>query len=387
MLIRNKIRVTTSVFFFLSGIVTSTWSSRIPDIQRQLHLSNAELGGVLFSISAGLVCGLPISSWLVAKYASIKMMTISTILYAILVSFLSIAPNVYLLIVLLFLFGATRNLVSMAANTNSIEVQYLHQKPVIATFHGIWSMACFVGIAIGAFMISKTISPFWHFISIGLITIVGVFIFKRKDRKTNFKPEKKAFFVKPDRYLFLLGLIAFCAMFCESSMFDWSINYYEKVIHANKDYVTFGYSSFIIMLTLGRLFGDRVIARLGFTRVLWISGLLMTAGFIIVIAFPSVLFASAGFLLVGLGSSIIVPIIYSLAGKSTKMSAGYAIASVTMVGYLGFLLSPLILGGLSEKFGMQSAFGFLIVISGTISILAIGLQKGWWIKENRTTKL
>ncbi|MBC7828201.1 MAG: MFS transporter [Chitinophagaceae bacterium] len=365
-------------------MITSTWSSRIPDIQRQLHLSNAELGGVLFAISAGLVFGLPVSSWLVARYSAIKMMTVSTLIFAVIISLLAMAPNIYLLVILLFLFGALRNLVSMSANTNSLEVQNFHQKPIIATFHGIWSMACFVGIAIGALMISKGISPFWHFLGVGMMTVIVVLVFKRKQRKANLTSEKKAFFVKPDRYLFLLGLIAFCSMFCESCMFDWSINYYEKVIRADKDYVTFGYSSFIIMMTLGRLVGDRFIARFGSINILWFNGLLMAAGCIAVIIFPHVGVASVGFALIGLGSSVIVPIIYSMAGKSEKMSAGYAIASITMVGYVGFLSSPLVVGALSQKFGMQTAFGILIFISLMISVLAIGLKKGWWFERELT---
>jgi MFS family permease len=229
-------------------------------------------------------------------------------------------------------------------------------------------------------MISKGVLMLWHFLGIGLITGVSAFIFKRRDRRTNVSVGRKPFFVKPDRYLFLLGLITFGAMFCESCMFDWSINYYDKVILADKEYVTFGYSSFIIMMTIGRFTGDRFISRFGNTNILFLSGILMTAGFLVVISFPTVWLASFGFLLIGLGSSIVVPIVYSLAGKSSRIPAGYAIASVSMVGYAGFLSSPLVMGGLSEKFGMQTAFGFLIILSVSISILGVGLKKGWWVE-------
>ena len=340
-----------------------------------MELTNAELGGVLFAISVGLVLALPISSWLIARYSSEKMMTISTIIFAILIFLLSVAPTIYLLVILLFLFGAFRNLVSMASNTNSIEIQALFTKPIIATFHGVWSMACFVGIAIGALMISKGVLPVWHFLGIAILTIIAVLFFKRKDRRASITSEKKPFFVKPDRYLFLLGCVAFCAMFCESCMFDWSINYFDKVIEADKDYITFGYSGFIIMLTIGRLFGDRFIETFGPVNVLLFNGLLMAAGVIIVISFPFVLPASVGFSLIGLGSSIVVPTVYSLAGKSKKMSAGYAIASVTMIGYIGFLSSPLIIGGLSDSFGMQTAFGALILLAFGVSMLALRLKK------------
>lgn len=383
----GKLRWQTGSFFFFSGIISSTWASRIPDIQREMNLSNAELGIVLFAISAGLVLALPLSSWLIAKFGSDKMMTVSTIIFAILISLLALAPNVYLLVILLFFFGALRNLVSMSANTNSIEIQIYFEKPIISTFHGIWSMACFVGIAIGALMISGAISPVWHFIIIGALTIIGVFLFKRKDRHLEMSTEKKAFLVKPDRYLLLLGCIAFCAMFCESTMFDWSINYYDKVIRSNRNYVTFGYSAFIIMMTAGRLIGDKFIAAFGPFAVLVFNGFLMTIGFIIVISFPVVSLASVGFAFIGLGSSIIVPIVYSLAGKSKKMSAGYAIASVTIVGYIGFLTSPLIIGTLADRFGMQTAFGILIFLSLAVSILAIGLKRKWWLQSTRSTDI
>lgn len=381
MLVKDKIRWTTAAFFFFSGIITATWSSRIPDIQRQLHLSNGELGAVLFGMSAGLVCALPLSSWLIAKFSSEKIMTISTVLFSIVLALLPFASSVYILLFLLFLFGALRNMVSMSANTNSIEVQAYFKRPVIATFHGIWSMACFVGIAVGGIMISKGVTPPWHFATIGFIILLGTFFSKRKDRNKIISSEKKPFFVKPDRYLFLLGLVAFCAMFCESCMFDWSINYFDKVVEADKDFITFGYSSFIIMMTSGRLVGDRFIARFGTINIMCFNGFLITAGIILVISFPYVLPASIGFGFIGLGSSIVVPIVYSLAGKSTKMSAGYGIAAVTMVGYLGFLTSPLVMGALSERFGMQSAFGILIVISLAISFIAIGLIKNWWLPE------
>jgi MFS family permease len=129
------------------------------------------------------------------------------------------------------------------------------------------------------------------------------------------------------------------------------------------------------MMTAGRLIGDKLIARFGPITVLSMNGLLMTAGIISVFA------ASIGFSLIGLGSSIVVPIVYALAGKTKKMSAGYAIASITMVGYVGFLSSPLIIGALSDRFGMQTAFGILILISLSVSILATGLKKDWWIKS------
>jgi hypothetical protein len=45
----RRYRIATSVFFFIAGLTFATWASRIPAIQAKLHLSDAGLGGVLFS--------------------------------------------------------------------------------------------------------------------------------------------------------------------------------------------------------------------------------------------------------------------------------------------------------------------------------------------------
>jgi MFS family permease len=187
--------------------------------------------------------------------------------------------------------------------------------------------------------------------------------------------EKRPLFVKPDKYLFLVGLLALCAMLCEGAMFDWSVNYFEKVVRAKKSMVTTGYMSFIVAMATGRLIGDRLISRYGMYRMLMINGFLMAAGFAIAVAFPFVFAAAFGFLLVGSGSSILVPIVYMLAARSKKMSSAYALASVTSVGYSGFLIGPLFIGNVSQYFGMQVAFVSLSFISLLIVVLSLKVKR------------
>src|SRR5207253_1161858 len=100
--------------------------------------------------------------------------------------------------------------------------------------------------------------------------------------------------------------------------------YFSKVVKADKTWVTAGYASFIIMFTVGRLIGDKIVAKLGTLPVICYSGLLMVVGFVIAIVVPHVWGASFGFLLVGLGGSIVVPMVYSLAGQTTSMLPAYS---------------------------------------------------------------
>ena len=373
--VKTKVRWTAGVFFFVSGLVITTWTSRIPEIQQKFQLSNAELGWILFASNAGLVCALPFTSWVIARFSSSRMMMIGAIIYVLVLPVLAFSNATWQIVFLLFLFGASRTFLSMSANTNAIEIQKLYHKPIVAKFHGIWSLACFAGIGLSALMISQSVSPIIHFTGVAIMVLAIILAFKRKKQKA-FKPgEKRPLFVKPDRYLLLLGLITFCSMSCESAMFDWSINYFDKVVKSDKTYVTAGYTSFIIMFTIGRLIGDRLIAKFGTLAMLFSSGVMMASGFMISIFFPSIWLASAGFSLVGFGGSIIVPMVYTLAGKNEKMLPTYAIVSVTMLGYIGFLTCPLFMGMISEQWGMQSAFGLMAVYAIIISLLVVLMKK------------
>ena len=373
--VKTKVRWTAGVFFFVSGLVITTWTSRIPEIQQKFQLSNAELGWILFASNAGLVCALPFTSWVIARFSSSRMMMIGAIIYVLVLPVLAFSNATWQIVFLLFLFGASRTFLSMSANTNAIEIQKLYHKPIVAKFHGIWSLACFAGIGLSALMISQSVSPFIHFTGVAIVVLAIILALKRKKQKAFKRGEKRPLFVKPDRYLLLLGLITFCSMSCESAMFDWSINYFDKVVKSDKTYVTAGYTSFIIMFTIGRLIGDRLIAKFGTLTLLFSSGVMMASGFMISIFFPSIWLASAGFSLVGFGGSIIVPMVYTLAGKNEKMLPTYAIVSVTMLGYIGFLTCPLFMGMISEQWGMQSAFGLMAVYAIIISLLVVLMKK------------
>ncbi len=371
----KKGRMMTAVFFILSGILAATWASRIPDIQEKLGLGNAAWGTVLFAAPAGLVCGLLVASRLTAEFGSKKILISSSILSCVFLVLAGFGTERFQLMIILFLMGFMRTILNISANTLSLEVQNMYSKSIISTFHGLWSLACFVAASIGTLMIVNNVLPRFHFLLIAIVCLLTSLIFyKSPVGNKEVSIEKKPFFVRPDSYLFHLGLVAFCAMICENAMFDWSVNYFEKAVQAGKGLVTAGYTSFIISMTLGRLLGDRIIGYFGHMKVLLYSGLLISGGFILASIFPFPVTAIAGFVLVGIGDSIIVPIVYALSGKTKKMPTGYAISAVTMIGYAGFLTGPLLIGFVSGALSLQWAFGILSVFGILISFLSFKIR-------------
>jgi fucose permease len=366
-----KERTIIAVFFFLSGLLSASWSCRIPDVQVQLGLNAAQLGRVLFALPAGLVTGMAFASWLIAGNGVYRMTIISCISLCVFLVATGLSFTVLQLAVALFLLGVSRTIFNISINTGALVAQRHFPKPFVSTLHGIWSLACLVAAGIGALFLSAGQGPFIHFLVVALtVALVSLRLYSMLPPTTG-SAEKRPFFVLPDKELLLLGAIAFCAMLAEGAVFDWSVLYFRDAVRAPRSWTITGYAAFITTMTLGRLFGDRLLARFGAYRMLLINAVIMTTGFAVVSLFPSFFAATLGFLLIGTGDSILVPVIYMLAGRSEKMPPSYALASVTLLGYMGFLLGPPMIGSIAKRLGLQASFGTITAASFLMLLLIL----------------
>lgn len=367
-------RWSVGTYFFTAGITFASWASRIPDVKIKLHLNEAELGAILFALPAGALLSLPLSGWMVSKWGSRTVMLVAALLYPLVLAFLGASETIVMLTSFLFLFGFLGNTMNISVNTQAIAVEGLYGRSIMASFHGIWSLAGFSGAAVGTLMIAGGFDPLKHFNIVALVMIALAIIMKFGRMPKDAVLGNQPLFVKPDQALLKLGLIAFCCMAAEGTMFDWSGIYFQKVVQAPKGLVTLGYSAFMGTMALGRFLGDGLVLRFGRKEILQVSGIIISTGLLIAVFFPTIVFATVGFLLVGLGVSSVVPILYSQAGKSTTMNAGMALASVSSIGFLGFFIGPPVIGFIAEAFGLQWSFGIIALLGFGTTILA-GITK------------
>jgi len=159
-------------------------------------------------------------------------------------------------------------------------------------------------------------------------------------------------------------------MVCEGAMFDWSVVYFKKIVLAEKAWIAAGYTAFMCTMALGRFVADGFAARFGLKRTLQISGTLTVIGLLTAVVFPTLYIAIIGFLLVGAGVSSVIPMVYSVAGKSTTMPTGAAIAAVSTIGFVGFLIGPPLIGFLSGAFTLRVAFVFIALMGSFIIVLS-----------------
>lgn len=359
-----------AVFFFVSGFGFATWASRIPTIQQELHLNEAQLGAVLFALPIGLLGTAPVTTVLLSRFDSRRIMIIGAIAFNAVLCLIGFATRPWELVVALVCFGSSRNLMNISINAQSIGVQALFDRSIIARFHGIWSLAGFGGAAVGSLMVSFSVPPIWHFVAVGfLLSIVCWLAFPGTVRQKPAPRERRPWFTLPNKQLAKLGLISFASMACEGTMFDWSGIYFRKAVHASRDVATLGFVAYMVAMTLGRLAGDRLVNRFGIRTTLTYSGGLIGIGLLTAVALPHPVTAGLGFILTGFGVSCVVPMVFGMAGRTTGMSSGSAIASVSTVAYTGFLIIPPLVGSVAQLAGLRAAYTMIACFGILITCL------------------
>lgn len=370
---KKRIRIAVAMIYFSMGIGFSSWASRIPDIKTTLLLSDATFGSILFAMPVGQFLMMPFSGKLVTRFGSPKVMAFAIPAYTICLIIIGLVHAGWQLAIVLFLFGVVGNMCNISINTQGIAAEKLYERPIMASFHGGWSLAGFTGALIGLMMINLKLSPFWHF-SIVLILIWIIFLvnhpFMIENRaKETTVPVRRRFFGKPDSALVQLGIIGFCSMASEGAMFDWSGLYFKDVVNAPASLVIVGYTSFMITMATGRFLADFIILKIGRKRLLQISGFLISGGLFTAVFFPYLISSTLAFMMVGLGVSSIVPTVYSTAGKQTKVPPGIALATVASVSFLGFLMGPPLIGYIAEALSLRYSFAVIGMFGIGITIM------------------
>jgi fucose permease len=271
----------------------------------------------------------------------------------------------------LVLFGLASNMANISVNTQAVGVEALYDKSIMASFHGIWSLAGFAGASIGTLMIGYGVAPLLHFTFVAAVVVAGVFLLRPHLLPNDAGHDPgQPLFVLPDKSLLLLGLLAFCSLLCEGTMFDWSGVYFGKVLHLEKAWVGVGFTAFMSTMAAGRFVADWFTDRFGRRRTLQLSGLFTASGLLLAVLLPTLGPATLGFMLVGVGVSSVVPLVYGAAGRSSVMSPGMALAAVSTVGFAGFLLGPPLIGLVAGATSLRVSFAIIALMGLCITVLA-----------------
>ncbi len=371
-------RIAVGAMFFMQGIVFSAWACRIADIKHKLALSDADVGTVLLALPLGQLLAMGLSGYLVTRYTSRNVIKFSGVFYPSMLILLSFAASMEMLFALLMIFGVAANLNNISINTQAVSVERIYGRSIIASFHGIWSLAGFVGGLTSALLVAWHVGMRAHFIGVIAFSVILLCLIKkylapfdsqREPLESDLKKKPRSIW-RPTPFILILGLLALGSMSCEGTMFDWSVIYFRDVLKTDPEISRVGFIAFMSAMAAGRFCGDYLITRFGHILLLQASGLIINGGLLITVVFPHPVAAALGFLLVGLGVSSIVPTCYSLAGRSRRISSGMAIATVATIGFFGFLAGPPFIGYIAHASSLRLSFALMSIMGIMVTLIA-----------------
>src|SRR5262249_16408447 len=121
--------------------------------------------------------------------------------------------------------------------------------------------------------------------------------------------EQAPLFVMPHGFVLYVGLLCFLCFMAEGAVLDWSAVLLKSSRAASPSLGGLGFALFGVAMTVSRLSGDRIRAVLSERTILFGGGAIGAAGFLIAMLAPSAGLTLAGFLLVGIGASNVVPVL------------------------------------------------------------------------------
>jgi MFS family permease len=376
-LLPRRARFAVTTLFLVHGLIFASWIVRIPDIKAQLRLSDGELGLALLGAPGGVFLGQFLVGWLLPRWGSRTIITLMALGWCAVFPFLGLAPNLPLLMLVLVLYGLFSGGMDVAMNAQAALVEGRYGRPIMAGFHGMWSVAGMAGAAAGGFLAGRGLPVELHFLAVVAVALPAIAL-ARRGLSVELQPPAaatQAFALLPAALL-PLGVIAFSVLLCEGAIGDWSTVYLRESLGSAPGVAATGYVVFSLLMTAGRLTGDWLTLRLGPARIVRAGGVLVVAGMGVILLTQAPPAAIFGFGLIGAGVACPFPLVLSAAARTPNMAAGRAIAAMATVGYMGSFTGPPLIGWVAEMLTLRGALGLLILAGFIMLVVGGRVQAG-----------
>ncbi|MCA9835816.1 MAG: MFS transporter [Trueperaceae bacterium] len=366
-----------SSIFFVNGVFLASWVSRIPTVAQHLDLNNAQVGLALLGVAVGSLSAFPLVGNFISRFGSARVTLVCGLACCLALVLPAWVPSLLTLFLALILFGASIGSMDVAMNAQGIEIERLEKRTIMNSLHGFFSLGGFAGAALGGLIVSWGTGLATHFLAVALISAALLFFMHRlllPDTSSKEK-EKAPVFMLPPRALWGLGAIAFCSSIGEGSMADWSALYLNKSLGTTVSVAATGYAVFSLAMLAGRFSGDHLVARFGTANVVRTGGAIAALGLALGLLFHTLSTGLIGFGMVGLGLSVVVPSVFSAAGKHPTIPSGTAIAAAATMGYSGFLAGPPVLGWIAELSSLRLALVVVVILCAMIVLLSPAVKR------------
>jgi MFS family permease len=360
---KNKPVLAVGFLFATSSLLFGTWVAAIPGIKEKLLLTDGSLGLSLLLSPLGAITGMLLSTRVFSKIPVGRWMFIGYLTLCVLMVAQINSVNRPMFWCCLYLYGMFSFLNGVSSNATVNLLEKKQESLFMSTCHGMYSLGGAVSAGLAALLFYFHISSAVQIILVATLIAFTIF-FSRHYLLANIDIIHSRSGIKlPSLSILGISFICMVTFMAEGCVADWSAIYMKEIMFAPKEMLSLGYAGFSIAMTIGRLNGDHYIAKIGSKNIVVGGCLIATAGFIMVVTAPVVLMAIAGYVLVGIGCSSIVPVLFSASANIPGVSTVEGFAMVTTGGIIGFLTGPSLIGFISEKTDLSKALSLLIIMA------------------------
>ena len=361
----------TRAVFFIPGFATALWATLVPFAKARTGINDATLGLVLLCLGAGSLLAMPLSGVLAARLGCRRVMGASSLLICLTVPGLALAGSAWTLGLVLFVFGAAVGAMDCTMNVQAVIVEREARRVMMSGFHAFFSIGGFLGAATMTVLLSAHLPPSAS-VLIGVGAMLLVMLLSASYWHSERMPHDTPMLALPHGIVLFIGVLAFVAFLGEGAMLDWSAVFLSDVRRVDAGLAGIGYVTFTLTMTVARLFGDALVARVGRQRAIVFGALLAAAGVLVLTLVTPWQASLIGYVLVGLGCANIAPALFSLAGHQTRMPGALAITAVSTLGFAGILAGPALIGFAANHFGLIAAF-----IGVATALLLVAMSTRW----------
>jgi predicted MFS family arabinose efflux permease len=375
---RTSTLTATRLVYLAAGTGMAAWAPIVPFAKSQTGTNAAEFGLLLLCLGAGSILSMPLTGLFAIRFGCKSIILVAGTSLCFVLPLLPLVGTPLTLGVLLFVFGASIGTVDVAMNIQGVLVEKVAGQPLMSGFNAMFSLGGIVGAG-GVTLLS--VAGLSIVAACGTMSICLAIMFLVASSgllgRSSVLENGHAGSVRPRGMTLVIGLFCFGLFLCEGAVLDWSAIYLTDERGLPSGIGGIGYAVFSGSMMVGRFAGDRAVQRFGDARVMIIGSLLAALGYTATAFGPSAVVAIAGFGIVGLGLSNMVPILFRAAGKQDASSPGMAIAMVSTFGYAGILVGPALIGVIIEAADFElvlasMALLVLVVAFASVKILRNG---------------
>lgn len=354
-------QIATRILFFVAGFGMAAWAPLVPFAQARAAIGDGALGLLLLCLGAGSIMTMSVAGALAARFGCRRVVTMAAVPLCLALPLLASAASPTWLAIGLLVLGGSLGAIDVTMNMHAVIVERASGRSIMSGFHGLFSVGGISGAACMTAALAAGASPV-----VATLCVVGVIAVAMTLAGPHLlaqagKGDEPSFAV-PHGIVLFIGALCFVAFLAEGAMLDWSAVFLASVHGMATAYTGLGYALFSLAMAIGRLLGDRAVARLGGSTVIVLGGLCAAAGFALATSAPTWQPALAGFALIGIGCANIVPVLYTSVGRQSAVPEHVAVSAITTLGYAGILAGPAMIGFVAHVSSLSVAFAMLTIL-------------------------